>query len=177
MRMLLMGIVAGLLVSLAWAAPAPAAEDQAAAQVAGLKAEILALQNKGRLGIGNLQACERITGYGAYIPLPAAQVAKDGTLNIYYEPGNWFTRVTGGRYVFQMIQDIVLLDAKGSEVFRKNEALTIRHDTARPVIDLYVYNNLDVTGLTPGRYTYRIVLHDSYKEGTAAADLAFEIRP
>lgn len=172
----LFGFVVGVVLCAVLASPAQAA-DGAAARVAGLKAEIVAARNAGRLAIVNLTACESITGYAAYVRLPQARVARDGTLAVYYEPENWFTTEKDGRYGLEMIQDLVLIDGAGREVFRKTGALTIRHETASPILDLYVYNNLDVTGLPAGPYTYRIILHDSAKEGTATADLHFVIAP
>jgi hypothetical protein len=172
----LFGFVVGVVLCAALASPAPAA-DASADRVAGLKAEIVAARNAGRLAIANLTACASITGYAAYVRLPQARVARDGTLAIYYEPENWFTTVKDGRYGLEMLQDIVLIDAAGREVFRKTGALTIRHETASPILDLYVYNNLDVSGLPAGRYNLPDRAPRQAKEGAATADLHFVIAP
>lgn len=48
-------------------------------------------------------------------------------------------------------------------------------NTETPLLDLYVRNTLTLAGLTPGKYTYKAVLHDVLRGTIATKTIDFEV--
>ncbi len=140
-----------------------------------LKDQIVKIQNEGKLGMRNLNLCSKVITLGAYVPLPEAKIEAGKTYYIYYEPTNWFTKTEEGRYEFWFTQDIILLDAKGEVLTERPGALSMHFNTATPLLDLYVVNDLHITGAPPGKYTYKMVLRDEFKDEIVTKTVDFEI--
>lgn len=140
-----------------------------------LKEELLDLQNREPLALAKFVACSEVKGYGEYTPLSAPKVRSDGEILFYYEPVNYFTNREGGIYEIWLLQDVVVLDEKGKEVFRQGGTMEVHLRRRSPLLDLYAVNRLTLKGLRPGRYTFRLVLHDKLKGESASFDHPFEV--
>jgi len=141
-----------------------------------LKDVIIEIQNQGELGFRNFTLCSKIITMGQYVALPEPKV-KVGTeeLLIYFEPANVFTNTHEGRYEFWITQDMFLFDEEGELLLEKTDAISAHFNTAIPILDLYVRNTLTLAGLTPGKYTYKAVLHDVLRGTTATKTIDFEV--
>lgn len=141
-----------------------------------LKDIIIEIQNQGELGFRNFTLCSKIITMGQYVALPEPKV-KVGTeeLLIYIEPANVFTNTQQGRYEIWITQDMLLFDQEGELLFEKTDALSMHFNTETPLLDLYVRNTLTLAGLTPGKYTYKAVLHDVLRGTTATKTIDFEL--
>ncbi len=140
-----------------------------------LKDDIIRIQNKGELGIKSLNLCSNIITLGAYVPLEEAKIEMGKEYYVYYEPTNVFTKISEGRYEFWFTQDIILLDHTGEVLVERLDALTMHFNTATPLLDIYVVNDLFLTGAPPGKYTYKIVLRDIFKDESVVETIDFEI--
>ncbi len=150
-----------------------AQEDQE--KILKLKDQIVQIQNEGKLGMRNLNLCSKVITLGAYVSLPEAKIEVGKKYYIYYEPTNWFTKTEEGRYEFWFTQDAFLLDSKGEVLVERPGALSMHFNTATPLLDIYVVNDLHITEAPPGIYAYKIVLHDQFKEETVTKTVDFEI--
>jgi hypothetical protein len=140
-----------------------------------LKDDIIRIQNQGELGIKNLNLCSNIITLGAYVPLEEAKIEIGKEYYIYYEPANVFTKISEGRYEFWFTQDILLLDDEGDVLAENLDALSMHFNTATPLLDIYVTNDLLLTAAPPGKYTYKIVLHDVFKDESTVETIDFEV--
>lgn len=140
-----------------------------------LKEDIVRIQNQGELGIKKLNLCRSIVTLGAYVPLEEAKIEVGKEYYIYYEPVNIFTKISEGRYEFWFTQDIILLDDRGEVLMERPGALSMHFNTATPLLDIYVTNDLLLTGAPPGKYIYRIVLHDVFKDQSVVETIDFEV--
>jgi len=140
-----------------------------------LKDQIVRIQNEGKLGMRNLNLCSKVITLGAYLPLPEAKIKVGKEYYIYYEPTNWFTKIEGGRYEFWFTQDAFLLDAKGEVLVERLGVLSMHFNTTTPLLDIYVVNDLFLTAAPPGKYTYKMVLRDEFKDETVTKTVDFEI--
>lgn len=140
-----------------------------------LKDDIIRIQNQGELGIKNLNLCSNVVTLSAYVPLEEAKIEIGKEYYIYYEPANVFTKISEGRYEFWLTQDIILLDDRGEVLMERPGALSMHFNTATPLLDIYVTNDLLLTGFPPGKYTYKIVLRDVFKDQSVVEAIDFEV--
>ena len=140
-----------------------------------LKEDIVRIQNQGELGIKKLNLCRSIVTLGAYVPLEEAKIEVGKEYYIYYEPVNIFTKISEGRYEFWFTQDIILLDDTGEVLTERPAALSMHFNTATPLLDIYVTNDLLLTAAPPGKYTYKIVLHDVFRDKSTVETIDFEV--
>lgn len=140
-----------------------------------LKDIIIEIQNQGELGFRNFTLVSKIITMGHYVALPEPKVKTGEEMLVYYEPVNMFTNTQQGRYEFWITQDMLLFDEEGELIFEKTDALSMHFNTETPLLDLYVRNTLTLAGLTPGKYTYKAVLHDVLRDSTASKTIDFEV--
>ncbi len=140
-----------------------------------LKDDIIRIQNQGELGIKNLNLCSNVVTLSAYVPLEEAKIEVGKEYYIYYEPASIFTKISEGRYEFWLTQDIILLDDRGEVLMERPGALSMHFNTATPLLDIYVTNDLLLTGFPPGKYTYKIVLRDVFKDESVVEVIDFEV--
>jgi len=142
-----------------------------------LKDKIVRIQNQGELGFRNFTLCSKIISMGAYVPLPEPKIktGKELLVYVYYEPANVFTNIQEGRYEFWFTQDMFVFDGGSELLLEKTDALSMRFNTATPLLDLYVTNTLTLTGLPVGKYTFKAVLHDVLRDAEATKTVDFEI--
>lgn len=140
-----------------------------------LKDDIIRIQNQGELGIKNLNLCSKVVTLSAYVPLEEAKIEVGKEYYIYYEPASIFTKISEGRYEFWLTQDIILLDDRGEVLMERPGALSMHFNTATPLLDIYVTNDLLLTGFPPGKYTYKIVLRDVFKDESVVEAIDFEV--
>lgn len=141
------------------------------AKILQLKNEIIRIQNEGELGFRNFTLCSKVITMGHYVPRQEPKVRTGGEFLVYYEPANPFTNVQGEKYEIWLTQDALLLDEEGQTLFERNNFLSAHFNTETPLLDLYFTNSLTLTGVPPGKYTYKVVLRDK----TATKTFDFEV--
>ena len=127
------------------------------------------------LGIQTLVACSEVTGYGSYEPLPDNKIKAGDVIFFYFEPQNPSTRKAGGRYEVWLTQDVVVLNAKQQEIYKKEGFIEIHCQTSSPRLDIYGANQLTLAEIPLGEYLFKAILHDNIKGETASATWAFEV--
>ncbi len=140
-----------------------------------LKERIINMQNMYPLGIRTLIACSKVTNYGSYDPLPDNKVKAGDVIFFYFEPQNPSTKKAGGRYEIWLTQDMIVLTVEQQEVFKKENAVEIHYQTSAPRLDIYGVNQLTLDKISPGRYIFKVILHDKIKGEIASATWAFEV--
>jgi hypothetical protein len=153
-------------------APCVFAQDT---DVSLLKERIINIQNTYPLGIQTLVACSKVTDYGLYEPLPDNKIKAGDIVFFYFEPQNPSTRKAEGRYEVWLTQDIVVLNAKQQEIYKKEGFIEIHYQTSSPRLDIYGADQLTFTEVPPGQYLFKAILHDKIKEEVASATWAFEV--
>lgn len=143
--------------------------------VSALKERIINLQNMYPLGIETLVACSQVTDYGSYEPLPDNRLKSGDVIFFYMEPQNPSTKKEGGKYEIWLTQDMVVLNEQQQEVFKKEDAVEIHHQTSSPRLDIYVVNQLTLAEVPPGNYLFKTILHDKIKGESASATWTFEV--
>jgi len=161
-----------LLVGVMTASPVALAQDT---DVSLLKEKIINLQNMYPLGIRTLIACSKVTDYGSYEPLLDNRVKSGDMIFFYFEPQNPSTKKAGGRYEMWLTQDMFVFTAQQQEVFKKESAVEIHYQTMLPRLDIYGVDQLTLDKISPGRYIFKVVLHDKIKGEEASATCAFEV--
>jgi len=140
-----------------------------------LKERIINLQNQNPLGIRTLVACSTVTDYGFYEPLPDNKVKAGDVVYFYLEPQNPSTNKAKGKYEIWLTQDMVVLTEQQQEVFKKENAVEIHYQTSSPRLDIYGVNQLTLAEVQPGKYLFKVILHDKIKGEEASATWAFEV--
>ena len=159
--------------------------SQAGAQTAGaapetvdqLKERIIDKENAGKLGFRQFTLCTKIDGYGQFEPAVGSKVTAGTKLQFYYEPQNLFTKRADGGYQKWFTQDMIVRDASGKELLRKEGALDFNYKTKAPVLDVYGTNSLSLGDLPAGKYEFEAVIHDQLSKQDARYLFKFEIAP
>jgi len=144
-------------------------------EILKLKHKIVEIQNKGELGIRNFTLCSKIVNLGCYVPLPEPKIKQEEPILLYYEPTNIYTKTTGGRYEFWFTQDVIILDENEEILWEQENALSMHYNTETPILDMYVNNNFNLTGAPPGKYIFKVVLHDLFRDESVSEAVHFEI--
>lgn len=146
-------------------------------EVIKLKNQIIDIQNKSKLGFQNFTLCDKVLGFGMYIPTASATAKKGGSLLIYYEPVNLFTKRSDNKYENWYMQDMIIMSGdEKTEIFKKEDALNQHVTGKNPVFDHYVTNTMDLGNLPEGQYVYKAVLKDKLSGQTAIGKFKFEIK-
>ena len=140
-----------------------------------LKERIINLQNQYPLGIRTLVACSTVTGYGSYEPLSDNKIKAGDVIFFYFEPQNPSTNKGEGTYEIWLTQDMFVLTEQQQEVFKKENAFEIHYQTNSPRLDIYGVNQLTLDEVQPGKYLFKVVLHDKIKGEQASATWVFEV--
>ncbi|MBF0169579.1 MAG: hypothetical protein HQK87_00575 [Nitrospinae bacterium] len=144
--------------------------------IRALKDRIIEIQNRSPLMIVDFTLCRSVEGYGSFVPFPGNVVTNAREIQFYYEPTNLFTSVTPEGYAVSFSQDMLLLSAAGEILYRESKARSFTHKGNKPALDIYGFNKIDITGLAPGEYVYKIVVNDELSDAVAEASLPFVIR-
>lgn len=154
-----------------------AAGAQENKEVLNLKNKIIDIQNKGKLGFKEFKLCDKIIGFGSFVPTKSSTVSKGTKLKVYYEPVNVFTNRVGGLYEIWYTQDMIILSGDEKKVvFEKKGALDFHYKSKSPVFDLFATNDMDLGELPAGKYVYKAVMKDKLNGQTATGKFSFEIK-
>ena len=146
-------------------------------EILKLKEQIIELQNNGELGFQNFNLCSSIFTFASYVPLSEPVIGKTGTLLVYYEPLNIFTKKEDGIYEIWYTQDMVLLNQDETVISEWTDILEFHHRTNKPVMDVFAQNSLDFDGsIPPGKYKFKAVLKDKLRGDSVTKIIDFEIR-
>lgn len=140
-----------------------------------LKERIIDMENAGKLGFRQFTLCTKIDGYGQFEPAAGTKVQAGTKLQFYYEPQNLFTKRADGAYQKWFTQDMIVRDASGKELLRKEAALDFNYKTRTAVLDVYGTNSLSLGELPPGKYEFEAVIHDQLSKQDARYVFKFEI--
>ncbi|VAX25804.1 hypothetical protein MNBD_NITROSPINAE04-2676 [hydrothermal vent metagenome] len=157
--------------AISFGGPALAAQNE---KINKLKAQILNVQNAGKLGVRDLTLCRKILGYGSYIPYSGNVIQKGKRAFLYFEPGNIFTSVSKGIYSLSFSEGAVITDSKGKIVFRNPKMVEFSYSSTKPLFDLFIRNHFSLNA--PGEYIFKIVLYDELRGEKAKAEYAFTIK-
>ena len=146
-------------------------------EILKLKDQIIELQNNGKLGFQQFLLCSSIFTFASYIPLSEPVIGKTGTLLLYYEPHNIFTKKEDGMYEVWYTQDMVLLNQEGTVIQEWPDILEFHHRAGKPVMDVFAQNSLDFDGsIPPGKYKFKAVLKDKIRGESVVKIIDFELR-
>jgi len=146
-------------------------------EILKLKEQIIELQNDGDLGFQNFILCSSIFTFASYVPLSEPIIGKTGTLLLYYEPHNIFTKKEDGIYEIWYSQDMILLNQDETIIQEWPDILEFHHRTYKPVMDVFAQNSLDFDGsIPPGKYKFKAVLNDKIRGASVTKIIDFEIR-
>jgi len=151
-------------------------QDDNRDEVLQLKLKIIQLQNQGKLGFQDFVLCSEIYSFASYTPLEEDIMPKDGRLLAYFEPINVYTRINNNTYEIWYTEDMILLDSNGKKIGEWNDILNFHYTTKKPVMDLFAQNTIDLSGLAPGKYTFKAVLKDQLSNKFITETIDFEIR-
>lgn len=142
-----------------------------------LKEQIIELQNNGNLGFQTFLLCSSIFTFASYVPLSEPIIGRTGTLLVYYEPLNIFTKKEDGIYEIWYTQDMILLNQDETVISEWPDILEFHHRTNTPVMDVFAQNSLDFDGsIPPGKYKFKAVLKDKLRGESVSKIINFEIR-
>jgi len=144
-------------------------------EILKLKHKIIEIQNKGELGIRNFTLCSKIVNLGCYVPLPEPKIKQGEPILVYYEPTNIYTKTSEGRYEFWFTQDAIILDENKNILWEQDKALSMHFNTEVPILDMYVNNHFHLTGAPPGKYIFKAILHDLFRDKSVSKTVNFEI--
>ena len=150
--------------------PPTNAKDNPSQEITRLKASIIDIQNKSRLGFNKIIICKSVDAFGVYSPLePSTPTNK---LVFYVEPANFSTLQSADRYIVDCALDIQILDINGKAVLSSESVSKINRISRSPVLDLYFKVELNLKmEKKPEIMVVRIVLHDKIKNQSASANI------
>lgn len=138
-----------------------------------LRTRIIKLQNRGRLGIRNLDICSFVNFYGSYNPV-SRNVKSGEKFMVYYEPVNVSTKVEDGLYKKHLVQDLQVLSRSGKVLFERKKFRDLILTSRQPASEIYVTNEFNLKAL-PGIYIYKIILHDRIKGATTTKTMKITV--
>ena len=137
-----------------------APKDSSAQEITNLKASIIDLQNKSRLGFNKIVTCKSVDAFGVYSPLE--QSTPTNKLIFYVEPANFSTLQSADRYIVDCTIDLQILDIHGKPLLSSENASKINRISRSPILDLYFKIELNLKmEKKPATMLVRIVLHGS----------------
>ncbi len=140
---------------------------EASGEVQALKARIIELQNKGKLGFRKIVRCKSVEGFGVYSPLESGEPISK--IVFYCEPSNVSTMLSEGRYVIDCTVDAFLIDSMGRPLIGKENIVRINRVSRSPLMDLYFKIEINAGKLPAGKMIAKIVLHDKIKNQSVSA--------
>lgn len=151
-----------------------APKDSPAQEITNLKASIIDLQNKSRLGFNKIVTCKSVDAFGVYSPLePSTPTNK---LIFYVEPANFSTLQSADRYIVDCTIDLQILDIHGKPLLSSENASKINRISRSPILDLYFKIELNLKmEKKPATMLVRIVLHDKIKNQSASANIRIKM--
>lgn len=151
-----------------------APKDSSAQEITNLKASIIDLQNKSRLGFNKIVTCKSVDAFGVYSPLE--QSTPTNKLIFYVEPANFSTLQSADRYIVDCTIDLQILDIHGKPLLSSENASKINRISRSPILDLYFKIELNLKmEKKPATMLVRIVLHDKIKNQSASANIRIKM--
>jgi len=135
--------------------------------IQAFKERIIESQNKGRLGFRKVVLCSSVEGFGIYSPPQPGQAAS--RILLYFEPSNFSTLVSEGRYIVDLAVDLSIFDAAGKLIGGKEGVLKINRVSRSPVIDLYYKMDINLKKPLKQHIVVTTTLHDRIKNQSVSA--------
>lgn len=151
-----------------------APKDSSVQEITNLKASIIELQNKSKLGFNKIVTCKSVDAFGVYSPIePSTPTNK---LIFYVEPANFSTLQSADRYIIDCAVDLQILDIHGKPLLSTENASKINRISRSPILDLYFKIELNLKmEKKPAAMMVRIVLHDKIKNQSASANIRIKM--
>lgn len=168
-------ILAAILILFLSPSLSKAQEAPAGPTVLELKEQIIDLQNKGKFGIKNFLPCSQISTLGSYTKLSETRFKQNETLYVYFEPVNFFTSRTEGKYEIWLTEDIMILNEKGETLTEKPGIMENHYTSDSPILDIYFNNHVEFDSVPAGRYIFKVILYDKLNNTSTSESLPFEV--
>ncbi len=139
-----------------------------------LNLAIMAIKNKAPLVIKNIHLCDRIGGFGNFVPKPENAISKGEPFLLYFEVDNFGVKERNGLYYIDMSEDARLMNEKGKVIFQRKDWTNLRGRFPSPSIPVYFQNR--ITGIPPGKYRFEITVNDRIKRTFVVKTYDFEVR-
>ncbi len=118
----------------------------------------------------------RVGGYGMYTPRGNARFAPGEKLRVYLEPAGYaFRPREEGGWRFGMRVDVMVADENGKVLGGKKNFTRVNMGGLRRNTEFFLLLNLDLGGLTAGRYRLMVVLTDEIGGQDTRVELPFEV--
>jgi hypothetical protein len=132
-----------------------------------LKTKIIEFQNNGKLGFRKVALCSSVEGFGIYSLLEPGQAAS--RILLYFEPSNFSTLVSAGRYIVDLAVDLSIFNAAGKLIAGKENALKINRVSRSPIIDLYYKMEINLKRPLKQHIIVKTTLRDKIKNQSISA--------
>ena len=97
-------------------------------------------------------------------------------LVIYVEPMGYSFKGEGEKLTFGIEADFSLIDSNGTVLGGQNKFQRFKRKSFAPIFDFFMTLTYSFTGLEPGKYTVRTVLHDIVDKETDSFDMEFIVK-
>jgi len=146
----------------------------AIAQDADWRVVAVAADQASGLAINHLKVCAEAPYFGACVDHPEAW-KRNETLHLYLEPSGLRRQTGPWGYRLKFSEDLILRDADGAELWRRDGMLRVVRETQQPMLDIYAVNRIDLSGMPAGKYQVQVIVHDEISGQQADARLAFAV--
>ncbi len=149
-------------------------KGDSAAAVRYMEEAIMVLKNGMPLRITNLHLCDRIRGFGDFVPKPSNSLNRGEALLIYFEVENPGVKKVGNKYAISLTEDARILTPKGKVLFERKNWTNLKGLFATPSIPVYFQNR--ITGIPKGKYIFEITINDLVKKTFTTKTYEFTVK-
>jgi hypothetical protein len=141
-----------------------------------LRQAMLALSNQAPLSVGTATlVSEEAPSYANFQPRADNVYRPDEPILAYVEPRGYAFERDGETWRFGLRADLVLLDKEGKILAGQENFGRWTIQGRRPVFEFFMSLTYTLTGLEPGDYIIRTVLHDLVDEESATFELPIKV--
>jgi len=156
-------------------APGMTRMGQAAETLAALDEVRTTLQKAAPMELGDMRFCERINGFGDYLPRPTNRFQGRESVRLYAEIRNFTTeKGTDSLYHVRLIERLVLESQDGKVVWQQGFD-NIDDVCRRARHDFFLTTRFSVPELVPGRYVLKVTVEDVPSRKSATTKLDMEV--
>lgn len=109
-------------------------------------------------------------GLGIYTPAPKNQIIQD-EIFLYAHIRNHVSEKVLGGYRIHLVSDLLVLDSQGNELAQDRGFGTSEFTAKTEHRDTFVNIALKATGLPPGPYVFRLIIHDKIGNKRGQVDI------
>ncbi len=139
-----------------------------------LNRAIMTIKNRSPLVIKNIHLCEKIVGFGNFVPKPENIIKRGEVFLLYFEVDNFGVREKDGLFYIDLSEDARLMDQEGKVIFQRKNWANLRGKFPSPSVPVYFNNR--ITGIPPGKYRFEITVNDGIKRTFVVRTYDFEVK-